>query len=279
MMRTLTLSAMALALTVAAGAAQAGSYYLPYNKIEGIGNLHLPQHVKVYPPYILVKPHLHIEHGVEFGQYNTGDTVSKQGLITKGPKKVTGTSAAIGNTANVDVKGGVFVEGNQKNYASELSKQGALVLGAKKVELTSAAIGNATNVTTTGDAVVDMNQINSYGRMDSFQISGVFSPYGHGLGNGRDHLGCHRQHALGRLRQARRGPGFFASAQHERRDVHQPRRRRRQVQERRDHVCRHRQRPEHHQQVIRASTDRTLSLRRRDVAMIWGWCNATPFFL
>ena len=183
MTRTLTLTAMALALTVAAGAAQAGSYYLPYNKIEGIGNLHLPQHVKVYPPYILVKPHLHIEHGVEFGQYNTGETLSKQALITKGPKKVTGTSAAIGNTANVDVKGGVFVEGNQKNYASELSNQGALVLGAKKVELTSAAIGNATNVTTTGDAVVDMNQINSYGRMDSFQVSGVFSPYGHGLGN------------------------------------------------------------------------------------------------
>ena len=56
--------------------------------------------------------------------------------------------SAIGNTATVDVKGGVFVEGNQKNYASVTAKQGALVLGAKKVELTAAAIGNATNVDT-----------------------------------------------------------------------------------------------------------------------------------
>jgi uncharacterized MnhB-related membrane protein len=174
---------MALALTVAAGAAQAGPYYLPFNHIQGMGDLQLPKHVAVYPPYVVVNPHLHIENGIEFGQFNAGDTFSAQGLITKGPKDVTGTSAAIGNTANVDVKGGVFVEGNQKNYASELAKQGALVLGAKDVQLTTAAIGNATNVTTKGDAAVDMNQINAYGRMDSRQISGVFSPYGYGLGD------------------------------------------------------------------------------------------------
>ncbi len=182
-MRKATLTAMALALTVAAGAAQAGSpYYLPYNHIHGMGDMKLPQHVKVYPPYLVVKPHMHLENGIEFGQKNTGETKSIQGLFTKGPKKVTGTSAAIGNTANVDVKGGVFVEGNQKNYASELAKQRALVIDAEKVELTAAAIGNATNVTTTGDAAVDMNQVNAYGRMDSRQIAEVFSPYRYGLG-------------------------------------------------------------------------------------------------
>ena len=182
-MRKVTLTAMALALTVAAGTAHAGGpYYLPYNHIQGMGDMQLPN-VHVHPHVAVVNPHLDLKNAVEFGQFNAGDTVSLQGFVTKGPKKVTGTSAAIGNTANVDVKGGVLVEGNQKNYASEISKQGALVLGAKKVELTSAAIGNATNVTTTGDAAVDMNQVNAYGRMDSRQISGVFSPWGRNLGS------------------------------------------------------------------------------------------------
>ncbi len=181
-MRSITLTAVALALTVAAGAAQAGGpHYLPYNHIQGMGDMQLPK-VHVHPHVIKVDPKLKIENGVEFGQKNTGDMKSLQGFVTKGPKKVTGTSAAIGNTATVDVKGGVLVEGNQKNYASVTAKQGALVLGAKKVELTTAAIGNATSVTTKGDAAVDMNQVNAYGRMDSRQISGVFSPYGYDLG-------------------------------------------------------------------------------------------------
>lgn len=180
-MRSLTLTAMALALTVSAGAAQAGSPYLPYNSIQGIGDMHLPK-VHVHPHTILVDPHLDIENGVEFGQINDGHMKSIQGFKSIGPKKVEGTSAAIGNTANVDVTGGVLVEGNQKNFGYTRATQGALVLGAEKVTLTTAAIGNATNVTTEGDAVVDMNQVNmSYG-MDARQLSGVATLRG-GLGN------------------------------------------------------------------------------------------------
>ena len=38
-----------------------------------------------------------------------------------------------------------------------------------------------------------MNQVNAYGRMDSRQISGVFSPWGYGLGDRGDHLSRYRQ--------------------------------------------------------------------------------------
>ena len=72
-----------------------------------------------------MNPKLDIENGVEFGQINDGHMKSLQGFVTVGPKKVEGTSAAIGNTANVDVKGGVLVEGNQKNYRQhEISRPG-----------------------------------------------------------------------------------------------------------------------------------------------------------
>ena len=174
-MRSLTLTAMALALTVSAGAAQAGSHYLPYNSIQGFGDMKLPS-VHVHPHVALVNPHLDLENGVEFGQINDGEMTSLQGLATIGPKKVTGTSAAIGNTATVDVKGGVFVEGNQKNFGNAKAVQGALVLGAKKVELTTAAIGNATSVTTKGDAAVDMNQTNMAYSMEASQVSGIITP-------------------------------------------------------------------------------------------------------
>jgi hypothetical protein len=180
-MRKVTLTAMTLALTVAAGAAQAGGYYLPYNSIEGMGNMHLPN-VHVHPHTILVNPKLDIENGVEFGQINDGHMKSLQGFVTVGPKKVEGTSAAIGNTANVEVTGGVFVEGNQKNFGNTKAAQGALVLGAKKVTLTTAAIGNATSVDTDGDAAVDMNQINMSHSMEAGQISGVGTLYGYDLG-------------------------------------------------------------------------------------------------
>ena len=180
-MRFATLTAMALALTVSAGAAQATGPYLPYNSIEGFGNMHLPK-VHVHPHTILVNPHMNIENGVEFGQINDGNMKSLQGFASIGPKKVEGTSAAIGNTANVEVTGGVFVEGNQKNFGNTLARQGALVLGAKKVTLTTAAIGNATNVDTDGDAGVDMNQVNMSRYMDARQISGV-GTYGFGLDN------------------------------------------------------------------------------------------------
>ena len=184
-MRKVTLTAMALALTVAAGAAQAGGshHYLPYNSIQGLGDMKL-SNVHVHPHYILVNPHLDITNGIEFGQINDGDMLAVQGLISKGPKKVTGTAAAIGNTASVDVKGGVFVEGNQKNYGKTKAKLGALVLGAKKVELTSAAIGNATDVKSKGDAVVDLNQSNMAYSMEAGLVSGIFTPsYRH---RGRD---------------------------------------------------------------------------------------------
>ncbi|MGI9419812.1 MAG: hypothetical protein ACR2RA_18460 [Geminicoccaceae bacterium] len=175
-MRKVTLTAMALALTVAAGAAQAGSpHYLPYNSIQGMGDMYLPN-VHVHPHTILVNPHLDIENGIEFGQINDGHMKSIQGLVSIGPKKVEGTSAAIGNTANVDVTGGVLVEGNQKNFGSIKAAQGALVLGAKKVTLTTAALGNATNVTTKGDAAVDMNQMNMTHSVQAGQVSGIFSP-------------------------------------------------------------------------------------------------------
>jgi hypothetical protein len=167
---------MALALSVAAGAAQAGSpHYLPYNSIQGIGDMKL-QNVHVYPHYILVNPKLDIENGVEFGQVNDGDMLALQGLATIGPKKVTGTAAAIGNTASVDVTGGVMVEGNQKNYGNAAAGMGALVVGANKVELTAAALGNATNVTTKGDAVVDLNQSNMASSMEAGLISGIITP-------------------------------------------------------------------------------------------------------
>ncbi|MEM9628073.1 MAG: hypothetical protein AAGA21_17700 [Pseudomonadota bacterium] len=180
-MRSLTLTAMALALTVSAGAAQAGGYYLPYNSIQGFGDMKLP-YVHVHPHVVKVNPHLDIENGVEFGQINDGHMHSLQDLTTFGPKKVEGTSAAIGNTANVEVTGGVFVEGNQKNFGDTKAVQGALVLGAKKVTLTTAAIGNATNVDTDGDAAVDMNQINMSHSMEAGQISGVGTKYGYDLG-------------------------------------------------------------------------------------------------
>ncbi len=185
-MRKIAMTAIALALTAAAGTAQAGGpKYLPYNWIQGMGDMQLPK-VYVYPHSIKVNPHLDIDHGVEFGQFNDGDMKAVQGLISKGPKDVTGTAAAIGNTASVDVKGGVFVEGNQKNYGDATARLGGLVLGAKDVELTSAAIGNATNVTTTGDAAVDMNQLNLAYDMDAKLVSGIFTPsYRHG----RHHLG------------------------------------------------------------------------------------------
>jgi|GEM_PF-5033088 len=180
-MQKLAMTAIALALTVTASAAQAGGHYLPYNSIQGIGDAKFPK-VHVHPHVIKVKPHLEIKNAVEFGQYNSGDLTSIQGLVSKKPKKVTGTSVAIGNTANVDIPTGVFVEGNQKNYGNAKAVQDALVLGAKKVELTSAAIGNITNVTTKGDAVVDLKQYNFGHDVKSKQISGIFSPYGHHLG-------------------------------------------------------------------------------------------------
>ncbi|MGI9491727.1 MAG: hypothetical protein ACR2QF_04920 [Geminicoccaceae bacterium] len=175
-MRKVALTAMALALTVAAGAAQAGGrHYLPYNSIQGLGDMQL-SNVHVHPHYILVDPYLDITNGVEFGQINDGDMLAIQGLISKGPKKVTGTAAAVGNTASVDVKGGVFVEGNQKNYGNAKAKLGGLVLGAKKVELTSAALGNATNVKSKGDTVVDLNQSNMAYSMEAGLVSGIFTP-------------------------------------------------------------------------------------------------------
>jgi len=184
-MRKVTLTAMALTLTVAAGATQAGQKHIPYNSIQGIGDLRL-SNVHVHPRHIKVNPHLDIENGVEFGQINDGEMAAKLGLISKGPKEVTGTAAAVGNTASVDVTGGVFVEGNQKNFGNATAKLGALVLGAKDVELTSAAIGNAANVKTKGDAVVDLNQSNMAYSMEAGLVSGIFTPsyrYGrHDLG-------------------------------------------------------------------------------------------------
>lgn len=178
-MRNVAMTAVALALTAAAGSAQATGPYLPFNHIQGIGDMSLP-YVHVSPNPIHVNPKLNIENGVEFGQLNAGDMLSIQGFASVGPKKVTGTSAAIGNTANVDVEGGVMVEGNQLNFGNATATQGALVLGAKKVELTTAALGNATNVATGGDAVVDMNQVNT-GDMTSVQLSAVLSPFGSNL--------------------------------------------------------------------------------------------------
>ena len=181
-MRKATLTAMALALTVAAGAAQATQpYYLPYNAIQGIGDMHLPD-VHVHPHTILVNPHLDIENGVEFGQINDGHMRAIQGLISVGPKDVTGTAAAIGNTANVDVTGGVLVEGNQKNFGTAKAGLGALVLGASDVELTAAAIGNATSVASKGDAAVDMNQSNMTHSVQAGLASGIFTLRG-GLGD------------------------------------------------------------------------------------------------
>ena len=175
-MRTVTLTAMALALTVAAGAAQAGgSHYLPYNSIQGIGDMKL-QSVYVYPHYIVVNPDLDISNGIEFNQLNDGRMKAVQGLVTKGPKNVTGTAAAVGNTASVDVKGGVFVEGNQKNFGNATAGMGALVIGAKNVDLTSAAIGNAANIQTKGDAAVDLNQTNMAYSMEAGLVSGIFTP-------------------------------------------------------------------------------------------------------
>ncbi|MGI9487736.1 MAG: hypothetical protein ACR2RF_18025, partial [Geminicoccaceae bacterium] len=85
-MRSLTLTAMALALTVSAGAAQAGSpHYLPYNAIQGFGDMRMPN-VYVHPHTILVNPHLSIENGVEFGQINDARMKAVQGLVSKGPK-------------------------------------------------------------------------------------------------------------------------------------------------------------------------------------------------
>lgn len=181
-MRKATLTAMALALTVAAGAAQAGSpHYLPYNSIQGLGDMRLP-YVHVHPHVILVDPKLDIENGIEFGQINDGRMKAIQGLVSKGPKDVTGTAAAVGNTANVDVTGGVLVEGNQKNLGNATAGLGALVLGAKDVNLTAAAIGNATNVKTKGDAVVDLNQTNMAYSMEAGLVSGIFT-FGGGLGD------------------------------------------------------------------------------------------------
>ncbi|MEZ5931441.1 MAG: hypothetical protein R3F54_05740 [Alphaproteobacteria bacterium] len=186
-MRTATLTAMALALTVAAGAAQAGPShhtYLPYNSIQGFGDMKMP-YVHVHPHVALVNPKLDIENGIEFDQVNKGDMLAIQGLASIGPKDVTGTAAAIGNTANVDVTGGVFVEGNQKNYGNALAVQGALVIGAKDVDLTSAAIGNATSVATKGDAGVDLNQSNMAYSMDAGMVSAIITPsHGHGHGHG-----------------------------------------------------------------------------------------------
>lgn len=190
-MRSLTLTAMGLALTVAAATAEAGPrghHYLPYNSIQGFGDMRMPN-VHVHPHTILVNPHLDIENGVEFNQLNDGNMKAVQGLVSIGPKDVTGTSAAIGNTATVDVTGGVFVEGNQKNFGNTKAVQGALVIGAKDVELTSAAIGNATSVTSKGDAAVDMNQSNMSYSMEAGLVSGIITPshrrghHGHGLGD------------------------------------------------------------------------------------------------
>ena len=82
-MRKVTLTAMALALTVAASAAQAGSpHYLPYNHIQGMGDMKLPQYVHVLSACTLRSKPLSSTstNGVEFGQYNTGDTKSLPGL-------------------------------------------------------------------------------------------------------------------------------------------------------------------------------------------------------
>lgn len=175
-MRKVTMTAMTLALSVIAGAAQAGSpHYLPYNSIQGIGDMRL-QNVHVHPHYIFVNPKLEIENGIEFGQINDGDMLALQGLASVGPKKVTGTAAAVGNTTSVDVTGGVFIEGNQKNLGNAAAGMKAFVVGAEKVELTSAAIGNATNVTTKGDAVVDLNQSNMAYSMDAELVSDIITP-------------------------------------------------------------------------------------------------------
>ncbi|MDH3660149.1 MAG: hypothetical protein OEU92_08975 [Alphaproteobacteria bacterium] len=174
-MRKATLTAMALALTVAAGAAQATQpHYLPYNSIQGIGDMRMPN-VHVHPHTILVNPKLDIVNGVEFGQINDGHMRAIQGLVSAGPKDVTGTAAAIGNTANVDVTGGVLVEGNQKNFGTAKAGLGALVLGASDVDLTAAAIGNATSVASDGDAVVDMNQSNMTYSVEAGLIAGIFT--------------------------------------------------------------------------------------------------------
>jgi hypothetical protein len=189
-MRIATMTAVALALTVASGSAKADPRhhdYLPYNSIQGFGDMKMP-YVHVHPHVLVVNPRMDIENGIEFNQLNKGEMLAIQGLASIGPKDVTGTAAAIGNSANVDVTGGVFVEGNQKNFGNALAVQGALVIGATDVELTSAAIGNATSIATKGDAGVDMNQSNMAYSMEAGLVSAIITPthgrrHGYGLGD------------------------------------------------------------------------------------------------
>ena len=177
-MRTLTMTAMALALAVTATAADAGQKHqkpmkdLWINNLQGMGgdlNLKyaMPHTIVIGPKYKLVRaPHLDTPNLVELGQLNKGDLEAKLTLHSFGASDVTGTAAAVGNTANVETTNGVYVEGNQLNFGDGTATLNggtryyrwygytvpAPVIGGTNVELTAAAIGNSVNIEAGVDA-------------------------------------------------------------------------------------------------------------------------------
>ncbi|MEM7045212.1 MAG: hypothetical protein AAF543_20575 [Pseudomonadota bacterium] len=170
-MRTFTMTAMALALAVTATAADAKPKHHPksgmwINNIQGMGgdlNLKhvMPHTVAVTYPYKIVKvPHLDTPNLVELEQVNKGDMSATLKLNSYSASDVTGTAAAVGNTANIETVDGVHVEGNQFNFGDGTADLNggkryyrwygytvpASVIGSTNVELTAAAIGNSANI-------------------------------------------------------------------------------------------------------------------------------------
>ncbi|MCB9945089.1 MAG: hypothetical protein H6851_15900 [Geminicoccaceae bacterium] len=130
--------------------------------LNGTSGLKL-SNVKVVAPEVEIPviPPVSLDNAVELYQSNTGDISATKNLTTTGVAEVEASSTAIANVANIDVQGGLSLEGAQANSGDVMSTLNVTSTDAETANITATAIGNAVNATTTGDAIFDMRQTNS----------------------------------------------------------------------------------------------------------------------
>lgn len=130
--------------------------------LNGTSGLKL-SNVKVVAPEVEIPviPPVSLDNAVELYQSNTGDISATKTLSINGVTEMEASATAIANVANIDVQGGLSLEGAQSNDGSVSSQLNVTSWHGNDLDATSTAIGNAVNATTTGDAIFDMRQTNS----------------------------------------------------------------------------------------------------------------------
>jgi hypothetical protein len=128
--------------------------------IGGLGGVDLGRIDVVTQPGHIVVPKPDVENAIEFIQTNTGDVYAEKKLYVNGVEEMEASATAIANVVNIDVEGGLALEGTQSNGGNVVSKLDITSRHGKTTDVTATAIANAINATTTGDAVFDLNQAN-----------------------------------------------------------------------------------------------------------------------